>query len=100
MKVAILGTGNIGCDLLVKVMKSKYLECIMFAGQREDSPGIAWAKKLKVLTSTDSIQGVLNTDAGVVFDATSADAHKKNVPLLKDRFVIDMTPSHIGKMCV
>jgi len=100
MKVAILGTGNIGCDLLAKVMKSKYLECIMFAGQREDSPGIAFAKKLKIPTSTDSIQGILDTDAGVVFDATSADAHKKNVPLLKDRFVIDLTPAKLFPICV
>src|SRR3990167_5745562 len=100
MKVAILGTGNIGCDLLVKVMKSKYLECIMFAGQRENSPGIAFAKKLKVPTSTASIQGVLDTNAGVVFDATSADAHKKNASLLKDRFVIDLTPAKLFPICV
>ena len=68
----IIGTGNIGCDLLVKIMKSKYLECVMFAGQREDSPGIAFAKNLKIATATNSIEAILDSDASIVFDATSA----------------------------
>ena len=100
MNVAILGTGKVGSDLLDKVIKSKTLECVMFAGQRKDSPGIKRANKLGVPTSTKSIQAILKSDAEIVFDATTAKAHIQNAPLLKDRFVIDLTPSRVGKMCV
>ena len=100
MKVAILGSGKIGCDLLVKVMRSKYLECILMAGQREESEGLKFAKEKEVPTSAKSIDAVLKSDAQVVFDATSAKAHKVHASLLRDRLVVDMTPSHIGKMCV
>src|SRR3990167_6734664 len=100
MKCAILGTGNIGCDLLVKIIKSKYLECIMFAGQREDSPGIAFAKNLGIPTYTKSAEAVLNSKAVVVFDATSAEAHKSHAKVLKDRFVIDLTPAKLLPLCV
>ena len=97
--VAILGTGNIGCDLLVKITKSKYLECIMFAGQHENSLGIAFAKDLGIATSPKSLEAVLNSEAVVVFDATSAEAHKSHAKALKDRFVVDLTPSKVGMMC-
>src|SRR3990167_1505636 len=100
LPVAVIGPGRIGCDLLVKITKSKYLECILFSGQREDSPGIAFAKGLNVPTSTKSIQAILDSKAVVVFDATSAEAHKQNKKFLHDRFVIDMTPSHLGHACI
>ena len=98
--VAIIGSGNIGCDLLVKIQKSKYLECILFSGQREESPGIAFAKTLKVPTSIKSIEGILESKAAIVFDATTASAHKRHAQSLKDRFVIDMTPSKVGLFCI
>src|SRR3990167_9298896 len=98
--VAVIGTGLIGTDLLVKIIKSKYLECIMFAGQREESPGIAFAKKLKISTSTKSIEGILGSKARVVFDATNAEAHKRHSGLLKDAFIIDLTPAKLATICI
>src|SRR3990167_10824033 len=100
MKCAIIGTGNIGCDLLVKIMKSKYLECVMFAGQREESEGLKFAKEKGIPTSAKSIDAILESDAQVVFDATSAKAAEVNAPRLKDRFYIDLTPAKIFPICV
>lgn len=104
IKVGIVGTGNIGTDLLLKIQRSKYLECAMFAGIRADSLGILRAQQLGIPTSTDSIR-VFEKNRGVVdivFDATSAAAHRKHAPILKKLgiFAIDLTPSRIGKMCV
>jgi len=100
MKVGIIGTGKVGTDLLLKVLKSDYLDCVIFAGLREDSPGIALAKSLNVNTSTKSIKAIIKSEAEIVFDATTAASHKKNFPLLKDVFVIDLTPSKMGTFCV
>jgi acetaldehyde dehydrogenase (acetylating) len=99
-KVGILGTGKVGTDLLLKVLKSKTLECVIFTGLREDSPGIARAKSLNVNTSTDSIRAIIKSEAVIIFDATTANSHRKNFPLLKDIFVIDLTPSKMGSFCV
>ena len=98
--VAILGTGNIGTDLLIKVLRSKYLNCVMFAGQRANSPGIAYANGLGVRTSTDSIDALASSHAKIVFDATSAQAHKENIKRFNGQFIIDLTPAKIGLMCV
>lgn len=104
VKVGIIGTGNIGCDLLVKVQKSKILECSIFAGQNPDSTGIKFAKSRGVTTSSDSINAFVTNPyiADIVFDATSANSHKIHAPILKKlkKFTIDMTPSRIGKMCI
>ena len=104
VKVGIIGTGNIGCDLLVKVQKSKILECSIFTGQNPASSGIKFAKSHGVNTSFDSINAIVsNPDiTDIVFDATSAESHKIHAPILKrfKKFVIDMTPSRVGKMCV
>jgi len=98
--VAILGTGLIGTDLLMKVIRSPLLECVMFAGQRKDSPGIEKAKEFGIPTSDKSIDAILKSNARIVFSATTAKAHQEHSPKLKDRFVLDLTPSHIGKLCV
>ena len=109
--VAILGTGLVGFNLLTKVQKSPYLECSIFTGIREDSPGIAKAKKMGVKTSTKSIGAIVKNFQSqsfyhhycqIVFDCTSAKAHIKHAPILKsmDKFVIDLTPSRVGKICV
>ena len=104
MKAGIIGTGNIGCDLLIKIQRSKLLECSMFAGKNPDSFGIKIAKKMGVKTSYDSINAFLNEPdlCEVVFDATSAQAHIEHAPILKKlgKFTIDMTPSRVGKMCI
>lgn len=104
LKVGILGTGNIGTDLLVKILRSKYLECAIFSGQNPESVGIAKAKILGVSTSFDSINAFIKKPkiCEVVFDATSAESHIKHSPILKRLgiFTIDMTPSQVGKMCI
>ena len=104
IKVGIIGTGNIGCDLLVKIQKSKLLECALFVGQNPSSEGIKFAKSLGVNTSSDSIDAFSDNkhDIRIVFDATNAQSHIKHAPLLKKMgiFTIDMTPSMIGKMCI
>jgi acetaldehyde dehydrogenase len=104
IKVGIIGTGNIGSDLLVKILRSPVLECGIFTGQNPDSDGIKKAKMLGVKTSSKSIKAIENNPdcCEIVFDATSAEAHLLHAPILKKlkKFVIDMTPSRIGKMCV
>ena len=104
IKAGIIGTGNIGCDLLIKIQRSKLLECSIFAGKNPDSAGIKIAKKLGVKTSYDSINAFLNEPdlCEVVFDATSAQAHIEHAPIFKklEKFTIDMTPSRVGKMCI
>jgi acetaldehyde dehydrogenase len=104
LKVAIIGSGNIGTDLLVKTMRSKQLECVLFAGRNHQSPGMEKAKDLKVHTSDRSIDALIDAADRyeLVFDATSAQDHYTHAPILKqlNKVVIDMTPSNIGGMCV
>lgn len=104
IKVGILGTGNIGTDLLIKIQRSGILECGMFSGQNLDSPGIKKAKSLGVQTSFDSIQAFVdNPDCcDIVIDATSARSHYIHAPILRKlkKFTIDMTPSQVGKACI
>ena len=104
IKVGIIGTGNIGTDILMKLKRSEYLECGVFIGRDENSKGICLARKKGINTSSDSINYIVNNPdcCDIVFDATSASAHKIHAPILKKlgKFVIDLTPSKIGKMCV
>ncbi len=104
IKVGIIGTGNIGMDLLFKVLRSEFLECGIFTGRDPESNGIKKAKEMGVRTSTDSIQAIVNEPdvCEIVFDTTSAKAHFSHAPILKKlgKFVIDLTPSRIGTMCV
>lgn len=104
IKVAIIGTGNIGTDLLFKIQRSKLLECGLFIGRNSESDGIRIAESMGVKTSTDSIKAIEDDPdcCQIVFDATSAKGHIVNAPILKKlgKFTIDLTPSQIGKMCV
>ncbi|MDD3138569.1 MAG: acetaldehyde dehydrogenase (acetylating) [Lachnospiraceae bacterium] len=105
VKVGIIGTGNIGTDILLKLIKrSEILECGMFTGRNPDSKGIKIANEMGITTSTDSIKAIENHPecCDIVFDATSAEVHKTNAPILKrlGKFAIDLTPAHVGKMCV
>ncbi|MFL0799524.1 MAG: acetylating acetaldehyde dehydrogenase [Agarilytica sp.] len=104
MKVGIIGTGKVGTDLLVKVLRSPHLECTVFAGRNRTSEGLSFGKNLGVRTSTQSIQGILNhgADIDLVFDATSAKDHEIHGPIL-DRLgfiAIDLTPANIGDACI
>lgn len=104
IKVGIIGTGNVGTDILMKVSRSKVLECGIFTGRRLDSPGIKIAKGMGIRTSVGSIRAIQDDPdcCDIVFDATSAAIHRVNAPVLKDlgKFTVDLTPSNIGEMCV
>lgn len=104
LRVAVLGSGNIGTDLLVKILRSPFLECALFIGRRKDSPGINKAKSLGVKTSIEGIESIVKNPSccDLVFDATNAISHLKHWPVLKDfgKIVIDMTPSLYGKMII
>jgi acetaldehyde dehydrogenase (acetylating) len=104
IKVAILGSGNIGTDLLVKVMRSPYLECSAFIGRNLFSSGMSKAQALGVQVSAEGINYIEKNPSccEIVFDATSSNAHLEHAPILQklNKFVIDLTPAKIGKMCV
>lgn len=104
LKVAILGSGNIGADLLVKTLRSPYLECSLFIGRNLSSPGMVKANSLGVRISDRGIDAIIG-DPGcceLVFDATSAKDHIRHWEVLEKlgKVVIDMTPSNVGEMCV
>ena len=104
LKVAIIGTGNIGTDLLVKLQRSPYVECSKFIGRNLNSPGMLFARQFPVELSDKSIDAIIEDPdcCDIVIDATTANVHKMHAPILKElgKFAIDMTPSQIGKMCV
>lgn len=104
LKVAIVGSGNIGTDLLIKVMRSKHLECTLFAGRNFSSVGMQRASDLGVNTSDLGIEAIVaNPDiCDLVFDATSAHAHVEHWVVLEalGKTVIDMTPAKLGGFCI
>lgn len=104
LKVAILGTGNIGTDLLVKIMKSENLGCTLFAGRTINSAGMKRAKEMDVPITDRGIQEIIdNPDVcDVVVDCTSAQAHVEHWRILKElgKAVVDMTPAKLGTTCV
>lgn len=103
-KVAIIGSGNIGTDLLIKVLRSPHLECGAFIGRNLSSSGMIKAHSLGVPVSADGINYIVeNPDCcELVFDATSAKSHLEHAPILKEmnKRVIDLTPAKIGLMSV
>ena len=104
LPVAILGTGNIGTDLLIKILRSPVLECRLFAGRNLSSPGMMKASLLKVPVSARGVESILDlkNEISLVFDATSAEDHMKHAPLFEKAGIVavDLTPAKVGKMCV
>lgn len=104
IKVGILGTGNIGTDLLIKIQRSDILECGIFAGRNPNSDGVRVAKELGVPVTYDSIRYIQENPecCEIVFDATSAETHLYHAPILEKlgKFAIDLTPAKVGKLCV
>ena len=107
VKCAIIGSGNIGTDLMIKVMRtSQHLEMGAMVGIDPNSDGLARAARLKVPVTHEGIDGLRRMpeyeDIQVVFDATSAKAHLHNDALLqKDgKKVIDLTPAAIGPFTI
>lgn len=106
-KVAIVGSGNIGTDLMIKVMRtSDTLEMGAMVGIEPDSDGLARAKKFGFATTHEGLDGLTKMpewkDIKLVFDATSAGAHKHNATLCEkdNKMIIDLTPAAIGPYVV
>ena len=104
IKVAILGTGNIGTDLMIKILRSEYLECTLFTGRTLDSVGMLRAKSLNVPISDKGINAIIENPSvcDIVIDCTSAQAHTNHWRVCKElgKTIIDMTPAKLGKLCV
>ncbi|MGG1400920.1 acetaldehyde dehydrogenase (acetylating) [Bacillus salipaludis] len=103
VKVAILGSGNIGTDLMIKLARSKFLELTAVIGIDPQSDGLRRARELGYTGVDTGIDGFLadpELKADIVFDATSAKAHLYNAKVLKEAGikVIDMTPAAIGPL--
>lgn len=102
-KVAIIGSGNIGTDLMIKVLRlSNALEMAAMVGIDAASDGLARAQRLGVPTTAEGIDGLVAmpefADIEIVFDATSAGAHHRHDAILRShgKRVIDLTPAAIG----
>lgn len=100
VKVAILGSGNIGTDLMVKLLKQPgCMDLALMAGIDPASEGLARARSVGVEASHEGIQAILaNPDLKIVFDATSAYAHGRHAKALREagRIAIDLTPAARG----
>jgi acetaldehyde dehydrogenase len=106
-KVAIIGSGNIGTDLMIKIMRlSQVLEMGVMVGIDPASDGLARAARMGIATTAEGIDGLLAmpefADVDIVFDATSAGAHKRNSELVlaAGKRMIDLTPAAIGPYTV
>ena len=106
-KVAVIGSGNIGTDLMIKVMRlSDTLEMAAMVGIDPDSDGLARAARLKVPTTHEGVDGLIRMDGfddiEIVFDATSAKAHVENAKRLAQygKRLVDLTPAAIGPYVV
>jgi acetaldehyde dehydrogenase (acetylating) len=103
VRAAVIGPGNIGTDLLVKLRRAPSVEVALMVGIYEDSPGLARARELGVETSSEGVEAVLaRDDVALVFDATGARAHRENAPRLAaaGKRVVDLTPAAIGPYVV
>ena len=104
LRVAILGSGNIGSDLLYKVARNPALALVGMAGIDPTSEGLARARTGGFAAGADGVQRFLDDhpDLDAVFDATSAHAHAEHAPLLASRGVrcIDLTPAALGPAVV
>lgn len=102
--IAIIGSGNIGTDLLIKVKRlSTTLHVVAMAGIDEHSDGLARARRLGVATTHEGVDGLIAmpefADVELVFDATSAGAHARNDALVRNagRVMVDLTPRRSGR---
>ena len=108
-KAAIIGSGNIGTDLMIKILRNaQHIEIAAMVGIDPASDGLARAARMGVATTHEGVEGLtrlpLFGEIDFVFDATSAGAHVNNDAFLRqhkaDLRVIDLTPAAIGPYCV
>lgn len=107
VSAAIIGSGNIGTDLMMKVLRhGQHIEVGAMVGIDEKSDGLARASRLGISTTASGINGLLAMpnfpDIKIAFDATSAGAHRQHNELLQARGVrvIDLTPAALGPFVV
>ncbi len=103
IRVAIIGPGNIGTDLMYKILRSQYMNLVLMTGIKPDSEGLALAAKEGIATSLKGIDAVLeNEQVRIVFESTGAKPHAKHAPLLKDagKIAVDLTPAAVGPYVV
>jgi acetaldehyde/propanal dehydrogenase len=106
VRAAIIGPGNIGTDLLCKLMRSSVVEPIWMVGVDPGSVGLDRARQFGISTTDQGVRGLLphvkEDRIQLAFDATSASAHQVTSDLLMraDVFIIDLTPAAIGPFCI
>lgn len=107
LKCAVIGSGNIGTDLMIKAMRtSEIVEVIAMVGIDPESDGLARAKRMGVATTSEGIEGLVAMDEfaeiDLVFDATSAGAHAHHDKILREhgKQILDLTPAAIGPYVV
>ena len=104
IKAGIIGTGNIGTDLLLKLIKTDFIEPIIFAGRRMDSNGIKLAQEKGINVTDQGIQFFIENPnyCNLIYDCTNAIDAKKHAKVFEDQGikVIDLTPAKVGDLCV
>ncbi|MFW2383419.1 MAG: acetaldehyde dehydrogenase (acetylating) [Acidimicrobiales bacterium] len=107
LKCAVIGSGNIGTDLLIKSKRtSDIVDVIAMVGIDPESDGLARAGRMGVATTADGIDGLVGmdvfSDVELVFDATSAGAHARHNEVLQShgKQILDLTPAAIGPYVV
>jgi acetaldehyde dehydrogenase (acetylating) len=103
IKAAVVGPGNIGTDLLMKLQRSASIETALMVGIYAESPGLERARELGVEASASGIDALLERDdIPLVFEATGAQAHLVNAPRLREagKVVVDLTPAAVGPYVV
>ena len=106
LKAVIIGPGNIGTDLLMKMQRSEWIEPVWMVGIDPESDGLKRAREMGIKTTADGVDGllphVIEDDIRIAFDATSAYVHAENSRKLNELGVImiDLTPAAIGPFCV
>ncbi len=106
LKAVIIGPGNIGTDLLMKMKRSNWIEPVWMVGIDDTSEGLKRAREMGIKTCSTGVDGVLEhivaDDVRIAFDATSAYVHAENSRKLNELGVImiDLTPAAIGPFCI